>query len=139
MSVYVWLAIALVAALIEVFSSAFITLWFVIAALVSFVLGMLNMGAEVQWICFAVISLLCLLVLRPIALKRANRGPSEEPTPVGERAVVIQEIGEKSLGRVELSNHMTWAAKSAHEEVLSCGQTVIVVGQESAKLIVERA
>lgn len=138
MSIYLWLIIAAVAAVIEIVSNTLITLWFVIAALVSFLLGAAGIAVEIQWIVFAVVSVVCLLLIRPMALKHANKGASEEPTPIGENAVVVEEIKGKTLGRVELANHMTWAAMNAHEDALEVGANVIVVGQESAKLIVER-
>ena len=40
-------------------------------------------------------------------------------------------------GRVELSDHMTWSARSATGEVLPVGMRVEVVAQESIKLIVK--
>ena len=40
-------------------------------------------------------------------------------------------------GRVELSDHMTWSARSVTGEFLPVGMRVEVVAQESIKLIVK--
>ncbi len=138
MSVYVWLVLAVVAAVLEVFSSSFITLWFVIGALIAFVCSFFGVPWEIQAIVFVVVSLACLFALRPFALKHANIGESKEPSPVGETAHVVEEIPVDGFGRVELSNHMTWSAKSANGDKLECGTKVVIVKQESAKLVVER-
>ena len=139
MNIYIWLGIAALAAILEVFISGFMTVWFVVGALVAFVAGLLGLGVELQCILFAAVSIICLIVLRPLTLKHANKGVSEEPTPVGETAYVIDVIEPGKVGRVELNNHMTWAAYTEGEDIIQVGEKVVVVGQASAKLKVERA
>ena len=112
-----WLVVAAVMALIEAFSFGLITMWFVVGALVAFVADLLGANFVVQV---------------------RNRGHSAEPTLVGERGVVCETIDNDGLtGRVELSDHMTWSARSATGEVLPAGMRVEVVAQESIKLIVK--
>ena len=83
------------------------------------------------------VSVLCLVLLRPVFVKYRNRGHSAEPSLLGERGVVCEVIDNDGLtGRIELSNHMTWSARSATGEVLPEGTRVEVVAQESIKLIV---
>ena len=127
-----WLVVAAVMALIEAFSFGLITMWFVVGALVAFVADLLGANFVVQ------VALLCLVLLRPAVVKHRNRGHSAEPTLVGERGVVCETIDNDGLtGRVELSDHMTWSARSATGEVLPVGMRVEVVAQESIKLIVK--
>ena len=126
-----WLVVAAVMALIEAFSFGLITMWFVVGALVAFVADLLGANFVVQ-------VALCLILLRPVVVKHRNRGHSAEPTLVGERGVVCETIDNDGLtGRVELSDHMTWSARSATGEVLPMGMRVEVVTQESIKLIVK--
>lgn len=133
-----WLVVAAVMALIEAFSFGLITMWFVIGALVAFVADLLGANFVVQIALFLVVSVLCLVLLRPVVVKHRNRGHSAEPTLVGERGVVCEMIDNDGLtGRVELSDHMTWSARSATGEVLPMGMRVEVVAQESIKLIVK--
>ena len=124
-----WLVVAAVMALIEAFSFGLITMWFVVGALVAFVADLLGANFVVQVALFLVVSVLFLVLLR---------GHSAEPTLVGERGVVCETIDNDGLtGRVELSDHMTWSARSATGEVLPVDMRVEVVAQESIKLIVK--
>lgn len=132
-----WLALAVVMALIEALSLGLITLWFVIGALAAFVADLLGAGVVVQIVLFLVVSVACLVLLRPVFVKYRERGQAAEPTVVGERGVVCEAIDNGKLtGRVELSNHMTWAARSADGSPIPAGSAIEVVSQESIKLIV---
>lgn len=135
--VVLWLVVAGVMAVIEAFSFGLITMWFVVGALVAFVADLLGASFVVQIVLFLVVSVLCLVLLRPVFVKYRNRGHSAEPSLLGERGVVCEVIDNNGLtGRIELSNHMTWSARSATGEVLPEGTRVEVVAQESIKLIV---
>ena len=87
-----WLVVAAVMALIEAFSFGLITMWFVVGALVAFVADLLGANFVVQVALFLVVSVLCLVLLRPVVVKHRNRGHSAEPTLVGERGVVCGTI-----------------------------------------------
>ena len=81
----------------------------------------------------------CLVALRPVFVKYRDRGKQEEPTHVGQTAVVVEDVDNEGLtGRVETDNRMTWAARSADGSFIPQGAVVRIVGQESVKLIVER-
>lgn len=138
MNPYWWLGIAAVMAVIEAVSLGFITIWFVVGALVAFVASFLGANLTVQIIVFLVVSLACLALLRPLALKHRRIGESLESTPVGLNAVVVERVDNDALiGRVETPDHMTWAALSASGEPLQVGEQVRVVDQQSVKLVVE--
>ena len=139
MSPFVWLGVAALMALVEVVSLGLITMWFVIGALAAFVANLLGVDPLVQIAVFLVVSVLCLVVLRPVFVKYRQRGQREEPTNVGQIAVVRESIdNDRLVGRVETPDHMTWAARSADGNPIPAGENVVVVGQESVKLIVER-
>ena len=139
MSPFVWLAVAAVIAVVEVVSLGLITMWFVVGALVAFAANLLGADPLVQIVVFLVVSVLCLVVLRPVFVKYRDRGKKEEPTVVGCIAVVREAIdNDRLVGRVETPDHMTWAARSADGRPIASGENVVVVGRESVKLIVER-
>ncbi len=135
----IWLGIAVVAALVEALSSGLITLWFVVGALVAFVANLLGAGMLVQIVIFLVVSVACLVLLRPVFLKYRKRGAQEEPTLVGQQVVVCEDIdNDRMAGRVRTGESMTWAARSADGCPIPAGESVVVVAQESVKLVVER-
>ena len=131
MSPFVWLGVAAVMGVVEIVSLGLITMWFVVGAL----------GADlvVQLVVFLVVSVACLVGLRPVFVKYRDRGKLEEPTHVGQTAVVVEGVDNDGMtGRVETDNRMTWAARSADGLPIPAGEVVRIVGQESVKLIVER-
>ena len=114
MSPFIWLAVAAVMAVVEVVSFGLITMWFVIGALAAFAANLLGADLLVQIVVFLVVSVVCLVALRPVFVKYRDRGKQEEPTHVGQTAVVVEDVDNEGLtGRVETDNRMTWAARSA--------------------------
>lgn len=139
MDPYWWLAIAAVMAIAEVLSQGLITIWFVAGGLAAFVAGILGGDLIVQIVVFMVVSIACLALLRPLAVKHRKIGESHESTPVGLNAVVVEAIDNDALaGRVETPDHMTWAALSSDGTPIEEGARVRVVEQRSIKLVVER-
>lgn len=139
MSPFIWLTIAAVMALVEILSLGLITMWFVVGALVAFAANLLGADLLVQIVVFLVVSVVCLVALRPVFVKYRDRGKQEEPTHVGQTAIVVEVVDNEGLtGRVETDNRMTWAARSRDGSRIPVGEVVVVVGQESVKLIVER-
>lgn len=139
MSPFIWLGVAAVMAIAEVVSFGLITMWFVVGALVAFVANLLGVDVLVQIAVFLVVSVVCLVALRPVFVKYRDRGKQEEPTHVGQTAVVVEDVDNEGMtGRVETDNRMSWAARSADGSLIPAGAVVRIVGQESIKLIVER-
>ena len=139
MSPFVWLGVAAVMGIVEVLSFGLITMWFVVGALVAFLANLLGYDIIVQLVVFFVVSIVCLIVLRPLFIKDRKRGEKEEPDVVGQSALVVEAIDNERLsGRIETANRMTWAARSADGSVIPAGETVVIKDRESIKLIVER-
>ena len=138
MSPFVWLAVAAVMAVVEVASFGLITMWFVIGALAAFAANLLGADLLVQIVVFLVVSVVCLVALRPVFVKYRDRGVGRGAV-VAAGAVVVEDVDNEGLtGRVETDNRMTWAARSADGSFIPQGAVVRIVGQESVKLIVER-
>lgn len=133
-----WLVIAAVMAVIEVASAGLVTMWFVVGALVAFACAFFGAGQATQIVVFLVVSIACLVLLRPVILRHRNQGPSAEPSMVGQEARVVERIAAHDAGRVETADHMTWAARAADGEPLELGELVVVTAQESITLVVER-
>ena len=139
MNSFVWLGVALVAGIAEVISFGLITMWFVVGALAAFVANLLGADLTVQIIVFIAVSVVCLVVLRPVVLKYRRSPHTAEPDVVGSTALVVEAIDNAAhAGRVETPDHMTWAAKSADGAPIEQGETVAIVGRESIVLVVER-
>lgn len=139
MSPYIWLGIAALTAGAEIVSFNLITVWFTAGALVTFIVSLFSSSILLQIIVFLVVSVGCLLALRPVFVKYRDRGKQAESTHIGDIAVVCESIDNNRLvGRIETPDHITWMARSADGSVIPAGANVVVIGQESVKLIVER-
>lgn len=139
MSAFVWLGVAAVMALVEALTFGLITMWFVLGALVAFAVNLAGVPDVAQVVVFLVVSVLCLVALRPVFASKRDAAKREEPTVIGQPAVVCEAIDNALMvGRVETPDHMTWAARAADGLPIPEGESVVVVGQESVKLIVER-
>ena len=105
MSPFVWLGVAAVMGVVEIVSLGLITMWFVVGALVAFVASLLGADLVVQLVVFLVVSVACLVGLRPVFVKYRDRGKLEEPTHVGQTAVVVEDVDNDGMtGRVETDN-----------------------------------
>lgn len=139
MGMFIWLVVACAMALIEVFTLTLVTVWFVVGGLAAFVAAFLGASLTVQIAVFAIVSIVCLVLFRPLVLKHRSIGEVNEASPVGAVGVVVERIpGGRETGRVETDDRMSWTALSADGNPLEVGDKVNVVGQESIKLIVER-
>ena len=107
----------------------------------AFLLALLDVGLPIQVIAFVVVSVLLLIVTRPIALRffNSNREKTNADRLIGKRAVVTEKIDSlHGAGRVEV-NGMEWAAKTQEDGIMiEKDEIVIIQGLQGVKLIVEK-
>lgn len=138
--IWIWLAVLVVAALIELLTpTALVSIWFAAGALGAALLVMLQAPVWLQIAVFAVISLLALFLLRPLATRylRGNTVATNADRYIGcvgvaEKKITLQEWG---LVRVEGS---LWSAVPYGCEEIEAGCKVKVIAIEGAKLIVAK-
>jgi len=138
MSAFVWLAVAFVAAVVEVtvphFGFAFVSAGAIGAAAVAF----LGYGVPAQFATFVVVLTVSIAGLRSRLVGRlGGRGvPSRTDTLIGRHAVVTHDIDPTvGSGRVNVAGE-DWAARSA--EAIAAGAKVRVVGADGIVLEVTR-
>ena len=136
-----WLILFVVLLIIEIFTMGLTTVWFAGGALVAFVLAFAGLGLPVQIIVFLLVSILLLVLTRPIAIKFFNqeRQKTNADSLIGQRAVVLETIDTlHGTGRVEV-NGMEWAAKAKDlSVVIEAGTVVSIEGIQGVKLIVKK-
>ncbi|MBK9062664.1 MAG: NfeD family protein [Acidobacteria bacterium] len=133
----VWLAVALLAGIVEMIVPALVCLFVAVAAVLTAGLAWLGFSATVQIIFFAAASVLLLLVVRPIlATKRLGGAgvPSRTEALTGKLAHVTEAIDPvRGTGRVNVAGE-DWAARSAAP--VPAGAEVRVDGADGIVLIV---
>ena len=107
----------------------------------AFVLAFAGLGLPVQIIVFLLVSILLLVLTRPIAIKFFNqeRQKTNADSLIGQRAVVLETIDTlHGTGRVEV-NGMEWSAKVEDATaVIEAGTVVSIEGIQGVKLIVKK-
>jgi len=134
---WIWAALAIIFALIEVFTFGLTTVWFAIAAVVMVFLSLFKIPLPVQIIIFLVISSLLLIFTRPIAVKKLKVGKEKTNVDslIGKHVPVIKTISEFEHGEVKL-NGLVWAARSDNNSEIAVGTKCEVLRVEGVQLIV---
>lgn len=111
----------------------------VIFALIAFCAGLVGFGLGVQIGVFVIVSILLLILTRPIAVKFFNqeRQKTNAESLIGQHALVTEDIDTiKAKGQVEICGQI-WSAKTDEPDGKILKNTVVVVnGIQGVKLIV---
>ena len=141
MEMIFWLVLFVVLLVIEIATMGLTTVWFAGGALIAFFAAYIHLGIGLQIVLFLAVSILLLVLTRPIAVKYFNqeREKTNVDSLIGQNAVVLEEINTlKATGRVEV-NGMEWSAKTEHTEIIEVNTVVSIKGIQGVKLIVEKA
>ncbi len=134
----VWIVVAALFAVGEIFTLGFFLAPFAGGALVAAVVAAVGLGTAVSLVAFLVASTALLLALRPIS--KAHLRPSLATRTgaaalVGREATVVEDVGIES-GCVKLEGEI-WTARTYHEdEVIAAGKRVTVVEIRGATALV---
>lgn len=135
----IWLAILIVAIVVEVLTMGLTTIWFAGGALVAILAALIHAPVAVQILLFFVVSLLLMFFTRPVAVKYFNRDrvKTNVESLIGRQAIVISEIDNlQGIGQVTVGNQ-EWSARSAGNSLrIPVGAVVNVLSINGVKLIV---
>jgi len=134
---WIWAALAIIFALIEVFTFGLTTIWFAIAAIVMVFLSLFKIPLPVQIVIFLIIASLLLIFTRPLAIKKLKLGKEKTNVDsfIGKHVPVIKAISEFEHGEVKL-NGLIWAARSDNNAEIAVGTRCEVLRVEGVQLIV---
>lgn len=134
-----WIIILIVLLVIEIATLGLTTIWFAAGALAAFLAGILGFGLAVQIVLFLAVSLVLLILTRPVALKYFNsqRQKTNVESMIGRQGVVLEQIDTlKGQGLVEVDGE-SWSAKTDEPDGVIPKDTVVSVeGIQGVKLIV---
>jgi membrane protein implicated in regulation of membrane protease activity len=126
----VFLGIAILLGIAEMFSLDLILLMLALGALVGMITALLGAGVAVATIAAAVASVACLAVVRPPLVKRLHTGPElslGHGKLVGQQGVVTERITGLEPGRLKVGGEI-WSAKPYDESlIIEPGSTVEVL------------
>jgi membrane protein implicated in regulation of membrane protease activity len=134
---WIWVALTIVFALIEVFTLGLTTLWFALAALIMVFLSSLPIPVVFQVVIFLFLSALFLIFTRPIAVKKlkVGREKTNVDSLIGQHALVIKPISEFEKGEIKIKGQI-WSARSEDNSGIAEGTKCEVLRIEGVQAVV---
>jgi membrane protein implicated in regulation of membrane protease activity len=137
---WIWIVLAALFFVGEIFTAAFFLLWFAVGAVAAGIVALVGGGFGLQLAVFIVASLILVVVSR----RFADRFTKKQPPGIGadrfmgERCVVVERIDNvANTGRVRLDRE-EWRAESDTDEELSPGTRVVVTRVSGTRLVVRK-
>jgi len=142
MWIWIWLGILVASLVFEFITSEMVSIWFSLGALVALILAACGVWLEVQWIVFAIISIVCILTLRKISLKFLLKNDNEKITSkeqtVGKTFELLSDINKNNRGTIKI-NGVEWSVMTADDSEILAGNMVEVLELKGNTYIVKLA
>lgn len=134
-----WAAAIVAFIVIELATVGLASIWFALGALCALIAALLGAQLWLQIVWFAVISVLTLILTRPLVKKYINSKTyaTNADRVIGSRAVVKERIDALAATGAVLADGKMWTARTVDGSVLEPGAIVTVRQIEGVKLIVE--
>lgn len=135
-----WLVLIIILIIIEVATTAYISLWFILGALAAMFLSFATENITILIAVFLFVSFIFLILFRPFALKYAKpKAKSNIDALIGAEGIVIETINNiANTGKVKVMGQ-EWSAISEDNKVIETGKKIIVLKITGIKLIVKEA
>ena len=135
-----WLLLAAIFIVIEIITLGLTTIWFAGGAFIAALAGLAGVNLMIQIALFLVVSIVLLILTRPIAVKYLDSKTEKTNAEalIGQRAVVLQQIDNlKGNGQVKV-NGLEWTARAKEDGmIIPEGDIVTILEIQGVKLIVE--
>lgn len=137
---YLWVIIAVALTIIEVSTAQLVSIWFVVAAVITAICSATLLNDSCIWQCvvFVFVSALCLILTKPIVsrIKSTHKTKTNSDRYIGKVGKVIVSIDPTSnTGQIEVEGSR-WSAKSLDGTYIDKDTDVTVEAIEGVKLIV---
>lgn len=139
--VYIWLIVFIILTAIEMATFQLVTIWFAVGAVAAFITSLFSTSLEVQLIVFLAVSMLLLILVRPIAGKflQTKTVKTNVDSLIGDYATVTARIhNQEGFGKAVIHGQEWTAAASNDDEIIEAGSRVVVTGIRGVKLVVTK-
>lgn len=136
-----WAAVLIICLAIEAATAGLTTIWFAAGALAALVTALCKGPVWLQIVWFFVISIACLVLTRPLALKYVNRKtiPTNADRAIGSEGLVKERIDNMSGTGAVFADGKIWTARSEDGMIIEPGAEVRVMRMEGVTLYVSPA
>jgi membrane protein implicated in regulation of membrane protease activity len=141
--IMVWAAMLILALLLEAQTTELVAIWFVPGILISLILSVFEIRVAIQWIVFASVSAVLLVLAFTVFRKKILKNHGTEPTDtellLGRDAKVVSDIDNSLMqGEVKIDGKI-WSARMAEDsEMAVTDEFVTVTAISGVKLICKR-
>ena len=139
----IWLLIAAVFVVIEIFTSGFAVACFSVGCVFGAILAACDLSLTWQFVAFAIGTFLAFILIRPVVMKYLDKKTNDNHVKtnmdniIGKTAVVTERIQEGGYGRVKIDGD-DWKAQTFNGSAIEVGEKVIIESYESIILTVKK-
>ena len=140
---YIWLIIAGISFIAEIFTTGFLVFWFGIGALISMVVSFFCPGDYfLQTSIFVITSTLLIFLTKPLVNRFTKKDKDKEYSTnaysiVGKKGLVVQDINPvHGVGQVKVANEV-WSAKTSDDSTIEKGSRIEVIDIQGVKAVVK--
>lgn len=135
----IWTIILVIAVIVEAITVDLVSIWFGLGAIGALVCDFFGINEVVQVVVFATISIICILITRPLAKKylRGNTVKTNLDRIIGKHCLVTEMITADQKGEVKVMGNL-WSATSLNNETIPAGAYAEVVSIEGSHVVVKK-
>lgn len=139
----IWLLVAAVFVVIEIFTSGFAVACFSVGCVFGAILAACDLSLTWQFLAFAVGTFLAFILIRPVVMKYLDKKTNDNHVKtnmdniIGKTAVVTERIEEGGYGRVKIDGD-DWKALTDNGLSAEVGEKVQIVSYDSIILTVKK-
>lgn len=139
MMLWIWLGITIFAAVVELVTTDLVSIWFAAGGLSALIAYFLEASQTVQIFIFVIISLIFIVIARPLAKKyfRTNIISTNYDRVIGQHGLVLKKIDADTRGEVKVLSTQ-WSACSVDNSTLEVGDYCEILAVEGAHLVVKK-
>lgn len=137
-----WLILMIICIVIEAATLALTSVWFVFGAIAAFIAALFGAPLPVQIALFLGVSIVTLIITRPIAVKWLNKDTvkTNYQEVIGKKARVTQRVDNLSGTGTAVIDGLEWTARSSSDEVTyEAGEIAEVADIKGVKVILNKS
>ncbi|MCD8180544.1 MAG: NfeD family protein [Firmicutes bacterium] len=140
MTAVIWLAGIAVFAILEALTYQIVSVWFALGAVGGLTAAILGAQFNVQITVFLIISVVCLICLRPLSRKliKTKKEKTNVDSLIGKEVLITEDVNNLLGNGAGKINGLTWSVKSADNSQIAANETAVVEGIAGVKLVVKR-
>ena len=131
MEIYIWLVLFTILSVIEILTINLVTLWFALSALIVFLLNLIFGKLESSYLIFSILSMLFLILLKPIFKKYFLKINKTRIGDVGTEVIIVKIENDEYVVKYKGGE---WNALSKNK--YEVGEKVKIISFEGNKIII---